>query len=130
MTQVNVSFIGKKARDKDGDQPYATFTGRMFGGEATFKVLKKYRNDDAAEYSAWLAQAVTPATGPFGDYGDTYVKDIVSHFSLTLVDGKTPTREQFAEIAKLRSALESDGTSEIYTMTELMAGARPIGGAV
>lgn len=123
MTTVNIDFIGKKARDKDN--PYAVFTGNMFGGAATFSVLKKYRNDDAGEYSAWFIVAVTPATGSMGDMGDTYVTDVVPHLSLTEVDGRTPTQEEFAAIGKLRSVLESDGTTEVFTFTEIGLGAKP-----
>ena len=107
MTVVNIDFIGKKTRD--AEKPYALFTGNMFGGPATFKVLKKYKNDDAAQYSAWFIVAATPATGSLGDMGDTYVADVVPHLDLTEVDGRPPTTEEFAAIGKLRSALVSDG---------------------
>lgn len=119
---LNVSFIDKKSKD---NPPYAVFTGTMFGGPATYKVLKKYKNDDSAEYAAWFVVAVTPATGELGDMGDTYVKDVVSSFDLSEVDGRDPTVEEFAEIASLRSAFTSDGTSEVFTMNEIMAGAKP-----
>ncbi len=123
MTTVSIDFIGKKARD--ADNPYALFTGNMFGGPSTFKVLKKYRNDDAGEYSAWLIAAATPATWGSDEYGDTYVTDVVPHLDLTEVDGRTPTQEEFAAIAKLRSALVSDGTSEVFTFNEISLGAKP-----
>lgn len=120
---INVSFIGKKS--VDADKPYAVFTGFMFGGPATFKVLKKYKNDDAAEYSRWFIVALTPATHGLGDMGDTYVNAVVPLLSLAEVDGRAPTKEEFAEVGKLRSALMSDGTSEVYTMEEIQAGAQP-----
>ncbi len=123
MTTVSIDFIGKKARD--ADNPYALFTGNMFGGPATFKVLKKYKNDDGAQYSAWLIAAATPATFGSDEYGDTYVADVVPHLSLTEVDGRKPTQEEFAAIAKLRSVLESDGTSEVFTFNEISMGASP-----
>ncbi len=129
MTTVSIDFIGKKAR-AIGETPYAVFTGNMFGGPATFNVLKKYKNDDAAEYSAWFIQAITPATGNNGDIGDTYITDVVPHLSLTEVDGRVPTQEEFAAIAKLRSVFESDGTSEVFTFTEIQAGASPTPKAV
>lgn len=119
----NVSFIGKKSTG-DGT-PYAVFTGSMFGGPATMKVLKKYKNDDGAEYAAYFVVAVTVATGELGDMGDTYVKDIVTSFDLSEVDGREPTTEEFAEIAALRSVFVSDGSSEVFTMNEIMAGAKP-----
>jgi hypothetical protein len=122
---TNVSFIGKKSRTTD--DPYATFTGTMFGGPATYKVLKKYRNDDAGEYSAWLVAAETPATFGSFDMGDMYVADIVPHLNLTEVEGREPTLDEFREIGKLRSALVSDGTTEVLTFTEIMAGAKPSG---
>ena len=123
MTTVSIDFIGKKARD--ADNPYALFTGNMFGGPSTFKVLKKYRNDDAGEYSAWLIAAATPATWGSDEYGDTYVKDVVVPLSLTEVEGRTPTQEEFAAVAKLRSVFESDGTSEVFTFNEISLGASP-----
>ncbi len=133
MTTVNIDFIGKKAR-AIGETPYAVFTGNMFGGPATFNVLKKYKNDDAGQYSAWFIQAITPATGSIGDLGDTYITDVVPHLDLTEVDGRKPTTEEFAQIGKLRSALVSDGTSEVYTFTEIGLGAKPtprdLGGGV
>jgi len=100
---MNIEWIGKKARDRDN--PYAVFTGSMFGGLATFSVLKKYRNDDAAEYSAWFIVAVTVATGELGDMGDTYVRDVVLHLDLTEVDGRTPTHDELVEVESLRAAL-------------------------
>ena len=100
---MNIEWIGKKGRDRDN--PYAVFTGTMFGGPATFSVLKKYRNDDAAEYSAWFIVAVTVATGSLGDMGDTYVRDVVPYLSLTEVDGRDPTSDELAEVETLRAAL-------------------------
>ncbi len=124
MTAINIEFIGKKAREIGGT-PYAVFKGNMFGGEATFNVLKKYKNDDAAQYSAWMIEATTPATHGTSDIGDTYISDVVPHLSLVEVDGRTPTQEEFAAIGKLRSVFESDGTSEVYTFTEIGLGASP-----
>ena len=100
---MNIEWIGKKSRDRDN--PYAVFTGTMFGGEATFSILKKYKNDDAAEYSAWFLVAVTVATGELGDMGDTYITDIVLHFNLTEVDGREPTVDELLEVESLRAAL-------------------------
>jgi hypothetical protein len=119
----NVSFIAKKS--SGADKPYAVFTGTMFGGPATYKVLRKYKNDDSAEYAVWFMVVVTPATGEIGDMGDTYVKDVVTNFDLSKVDGRDPTVKEFAEIAALRSVFVSDGTSEVFTMNEIMAGAKP-----
>lgn len=120
MTTVNIDFIGKKAVDVE--TPYAVFTGTMFGGPATFKVLKKYKNDDAAQYSAWLIAAETPATYGSYDMGDTYVADVVKFLSLTEVDGQEPTPEQLAQVAELRGALVGEtpvGEVPVYTMTEI-----------
>jgi len=100
---MNIEWIGKKSRTRDN--PYAVFSGTMFGGPATFKVLKKYRNDDAAEYSAWFIVATTPATGELGDMGDTYVADVVPHLQLTEVDGREPTNDEKLEVATLRALL-------------------------
>ncbi len=100
---MNIEWIGKKARDRGN--PYAVFTGTMFGGLATFSVLKKYRNDDAGEYSAWFIVAVTVATGELGDMGDTYVRDVVLYLDLTEVDGREPTDEELAEVETLRTTL-------------------------
>ena len=113
---VNIDFIGKKAVDVDS--PYAEFTGTLFGGDATFKVLKKYKNDDAAQYSAYLIAAETPATYGSYDMGDTYVADVVLHLSLTEVDGREPTPEELAQVADLRGVLEGQ-MLPVYTMTEI-----------
>ena len=122
---VNIDFIGKKAVDVDS--PYAVFTGQMFGGEATFKVLKKYKNDDAAQYSAWMIAAETPATYGGYDMGDTYVTDVVTTLNLTEVDGRPPTEDELGQIGTLRSALVSDGLSQVFTMVEIQMGAKPKG---
>lgn len=100
---MNIEWIGKKSRDRDN--PYAVFSGTMFGGPATFSVLKKYRNDDAADYSAWFIVAVTVATGELGDMGDTYVRDVVPYLELTEVDGREPTSAEKLEVESLRAEL-------------------------
>lgn len=95
-----IDFIAKKSRTVD--DPYCVFTGTMFGGPATFKVLKKYANDDGAQYSRWFIAAETPATFGSYDMGDTYVTDVVMYLSLTEVEGREPTTEELMQIVGLR----------------------------
>ena len=97
---MNIEWIGKKSRGRDN--PYAVFSGTMFGGPATFSVLKKYKNDDATDYAAWFIVAVTVATGELGDMGDTYIRDVVPYLNLTEVDGREPTDAELADVETLR----------------------------
>lgn len=123
MSKVHaIDFVEKKSRDMEA--PYAVFTGQMFGGLTTYKVLKKYKNNDAEEYAAWMVAAKSPATFGGYDMGDTYIKDVVVHFSLTEVNGEQPTQEQFAQVAALRGHFTGSG-GEVYTMTEIGNGAVP-----
>ena len=102
---MNIEFIGKKARSLDS--PYAVFTGTMFGGPAIYKVLKKYRNDDAGEYAAWMVAAETPATFGGYDMGDIYVAEVVKYLDLTEVDGRPPTGDELRAINELKMELEN-----------------------
>lgn len=129
----DLTFVEKKSRDIEN--PYAKLTGRMFGGESEFLILKKNTKYLQQEYASVLIAAKTPATFGTYDIGDTYVADIVN-LNLTEVDGREPTQEEFAEFAALRGHLEStlDSHGEVFTMTEIANGAkptpRPIGGGV
>jgi len=104
---LNLEFIGKKARDKDS--PYAEFTGFMFGGPATWKVLKKYANDDSKQYARWFMVVTTVATGNLGDMGDTYVSDVLSGADhLVRVDGREPTEAEQTQVTELLRAIQKD----------------------
>jgi hypothetical protein len=50
-----------------------------YGGQWTWYVLKKYQTPDREaknEYARWLCYVTSPYS-PSGDYGDTYVRDIL-----------------------------------------------------
>jgi len=51
------------------------------GGDWTWKVLKKYKNDDSEAsdpYARWFCAVETPMTAPDYDLGDVYVSEIKS----------------------------------------------------
>jgi hypothetical protein len=99
---MQLSFTAKKTREGTPDSPaYATFVG----GDWTYEVLKSWQNDEAKPYARWLCRVVTPMTGPSGDMGDTYVRDVVLHAWLTEVDGRPATRAEQLEVVELRSEL-------------------------
>lgn len=118
----DLSFVGKKTADIDS--PYAVLKGTMFGGEATFKILKKNTKDLSKQYASVLVAAETPATFGLADIGDTYVADL-THFNLAEVDGRAPTPEEFTEWAELRGHLTGGPDhGAVYSMTEIMEGAQ------
>lgn len=64
-------------KTRSADQPYEVWQH----GSWTWKVLKKYKAPEAEAkdpYARWFCQVVTPMTGPRGDLGDVYVRDITS----------------------------------------------------
>ena len=60
------------AKTRPVDNPYEVWKA----GEWTWNVLKKWQVNDDKPYARWFCQVVTPMTGPRGDLGDVYVKDI------------------------------------------------------
>jgi len=60
--------------------PYETW--QSADGSWKWLVLKKYQSPEAEAknpYARWFCCVITPMTGPSGDWGDTYVKDVVGH---------------------------------------------------
>lgn|SRR5574338_848683 len=45
-------------------------------GPTTFKVLKAYQQNPDQKYARVLVQAISPATGSSGDFGDAYWGDV------------------------------------------------------
>lgn len=71
------NLCGKTRPDSN---PYETW--RSHDGTWTWLVLKKYQSPEkekANPYARWFCKVVTPMTGPMGDLGDVYVKDITGH---------------------------------------------------
>ena len=65
------------AKTVDKDHAYEVWQA----GDWTWYVLKKYQapeKEASNQYARWFCLVVTPMTGPRGDMGDTYVRDIVS----------------------------------------------------
>lgn len=122
----DLTFVEKKSRDIE--EPYAVLTGRAFGGEAEYRILKKNTKYLQEEYASVLVAASTPATFGTFDIGDTYVADIIN-LNLTKVDGRNPTTEEFQEWAALRGHLSGstgpEDHTEVFTMTEITNGAEP-----
>ena len=67
-------------------------------GDWTWYVLKKYQGPEAEAknlYARWFCLVVTPMTGPSGDLGDTYVRDITRYaHKLTQEEAETWARSQ------------------------------------
>lgn len=115
----DLGFVGKKMRDSD--HPYAVFKGTMFGGEAIYKVLKKYSVNLADNYARVMVSASTPATYGIDDMGDMYVDELLAGLSLAEVDGRKPTKEEYEQVAELRSHHGFRGEDThglLYTFTE------------
>jgi len=96
-------LLGKKMRDvTKGEQPYLTFSTEhgFFNGACTWYVLKTYQNDQVKQFARWLVKAVSPMTGPGGDFGDAYVYDVIvaPGSFLIAVDGRAPTEAEWAEV--------------------------------
>lgn len=113
----DLTFVGKRMRDPD--DPYCVLTGRMFGGPAEFRVLKKNTKHLHGEHASMFVQATTPATYPTCDTGDTYVADLV-HLNLTEVAGRAPTPDEFTEWGELRGHhSQPDNHGSMLTMFEV-----------
>lgn len=64
------------AKTRDKDNPYEVWKA----GDWTWRVLKKYQsppNEAKNPYARWFCFVTSPMC-PEGEYGDTYVKDIMS----------------------------------------------------
>jgi hypothetical protein len=75
-----------KTRTKD--QPYETWEGNIGMAGWTWKVLKKYKSDEAEAkdpYARWFCFVSSPYC-PEGELGDVYVSEIKSQARLTQVD--------------------------------------------
>lgn len=62
-------------KTRPNDKPYEVWQA----GDWTWNVLKKYQTPEKEAgnpYARWFCLVVTPMTGPRGDLGDTYIRDI------------------------------------------------------
>ena len=58
------------------DEPYVT----LYCGSWCYKVLKAYQTakaEKANPYARWFCVVTSPMTGSSGDWGDTYIKDVM-----------------------------------------------------
>jgi len=109
-------LVGKKMRDitpQGGEKPYLTFSTEagFYGDACTWHVMKTYQNDQTKKHARWLVQAISPMTGPSGDYGDAYVYDVIVTPApfLIAVDGRTPTEAELAEVREWQAAAVDSG---------------------
>jgi len=74
------------------DNPYAIFKA----GDFEIRVLKTYKiaaNEKADPYARWYTVAKSPMTYGSWEYGDSYARDIIDHF--TLADASDAWREAY-----------------------------------
>lgn len=62
------------AKTRTKDNPYEVWTS--YDGQWTWKVLKKWQVNDDKPYARWFCFVTSPFC-PEGEYGDTYVLDIM-----------------------------------------------------
>jgi hypothetical protein len=63
------------AKTRPKSDPYEIWT--TDDGSWTWNVLKKWQTDDLKPYGRWYCLVTSPIV-PDGEYGDCYVKDIIS----------------------------------------------------
>ena len=98
-------FTDRKARGKDN--PWIKVKSQMFGGETITSVLKNNQADTLRSGASAFCLVVSPATGSFGDMGDTYWTQVYAG-ELVEVDGREPTLEELEDWFELRSNVAAD----------------------
>lgn len=104
MKAMSVFYVdGKHSRkSREKENAYLQLEGSLFGMPATTYVLKNNQEDTLSQYASAFCLVVTPATGPYGDMGDTYWEQIYASGELVKVDGREPTDDERIEWASLR----------------------------
>lgn len=98
-------FTDRKVRDKG--TPWIKVRSQMFGGGTITSVLKNNQADTLKSGASAMCLVVSPATGSFGDMGDTYWTQVYAG-ELVEVDGREPTLEELEDWMELRHACAPD----------------------
>ena len=97
---IDISWIdNKKERYKEVPWMVFDYPGYEFIDERG--VIKVWQNDSTQDYARWMCASSGPGTHGSLEYGDAYVRDVLTGARLVKVLGEEPTDEQRAEMERL-----------------------------
>ena len=96
----HLSFMPDR-KSTELDAPHFKVSGQF--GTISHWIIKRYADDDIKPYARWFVGADLGMTYGSREYGDTYVRDVVS-YSPTLyeVGGREPTNDERREYQLFR----------------------------
>ena len=97
---IDISWITDK-KERYKDIPWMEFEYPSFEFVDTRAVIKVWQNDSTTDFARWMCASAGPGTHGSLEYGDAYVRDVLSGARLTKVLGEEPTPEQYEEINEL-----------------------------